>query len=77
MSDRGGFYTGKGQVVVGEAPSRPPAEGEAQIDVAYVGICGTHLHVVHGTMDHWVTLPQLIGHEMSGLVTRSGLVSTR
>jgi 2-desacetyl-2-hydroxyethyl bacteriochlorophyllide A dehydrogenase len=40
--------------------------------VAYVGICGTDLHVLHGTMDHRVTLPQLIGHEMSGVVRELG-----
>jgi 2-desacetyl-2-hydroxyethyl bacteriochlorophyllide A dehydrogenase len=42
------------------------------VEVAYVGICGTDLHVLHGTMDHRVKLPQLIGHEMSGVVSEVG-----
>ena len=55
-----------------ESAPRQPGHGEVKIEVAYVGICGTDLHVVHGTMDHRVTFPQLIGHEMSGVVTEAG-----
>ncbi|WP_239311419.1 zinc-dependent alcohol dehydrogenase [Plantactinospora mayteni] len=43
-----------------------------QIEVAYTGICGTDLHILHGTMDHRVALPQTIGHEMSGRVAALG-----
>lgn len=69
---RGGFYLGDTRVATGPAEPVPPGEGEVSISVAYVGICGTDLHVVHGTMDHRVTLPQLIGHEMSGVVAEVG-----
>lgn len=69
---RGGFYLGEGQVAVGEAERKPAGPGEIQIQVSHVGICGTDLHVVHGTMDHRVTFPQLIGHEMSGTVAEVG-----
>jgi 2-desacetyl-2-hydroxyethyl bacteriochlorophyllide A dehydrogenase len=55
-----------------ESDRRPPGAGEVQIKVSHVGICGTDLHVVHGTMDHRVTFPQLIGHEMSGVVAEVG-----
>ena len=72
MTGRGGFYIGDGQVQIGESSPRPPAAGEIQIKVSHVGICGTDLHVLHGTMDHRVTFPQLIGHEMSGVVTELG-----
>jgi (R,R)-butanediol dehydrogenase / meso-butanediol dehydrogenase / diacetyl reductase len=71
-SGRGVFYVGDGRIVVGEAVSEPPGDGEVEVAVAYVGICGTDLHVLHGTMDHRVTLPQLIGHEMSGVVAGVG-----
>ena len=33
------------------ATRRRPAPGEVQLDVAYVGICGTDLHIMHGAMD--------------------------
>ena len=72
MTARGGFYVGNGQVQIGESSPRSPEAGEVQIQVSHVGICGTDLHVLHGTMDHRVTFPQLIGHEMSGVVTELG-----
>ncbi|MFC0529330.1 zinc-dependent alcohol dehydrogenase [Phytohabitans kaempferiae] len=50
----------------------PPTSGEVQIEVAYTGICGTDLHILHGTMDHRVQIPQTIGHEMSGHVVAVG-----
>ena len=38
----------------GEAPE-PPGPGEVRIDVAFTGICGTDLHILHGAMDQRVT----------------------
>jgi (R,R)-butanediol dehydrogenase/meso-butanediol dehydrogenase/diacetyl reductase len=49
-----------------------PGPGEVRIRVAYTGICGTDLHVLHGTMDHRVTLPAVLGHEMSGTIEELG-----
>ena len=43
-----------------------------QIRVAYVGICGTDLHILHGDMDSRVTLPATLGHEMSGTISALG-----
>lgn len=43
-----------------------------RIRVAYVGICGTDLHILHGAMDSRVNLPAVIGHEMSGVVESVG-----
>ena len=43
-----------------------PVPGQVQIRVAYCGICGTDLHLFHGAMAHRLTLPQVMGHEMSG-----------
>ncbi len=59
-------------MIVDSAPAVEPGPGEVQIEVSHVGICGTDLHVLHGTMDHRVTFPQLIGHEMSGSILRVG-----
>ncbi len=72
MSSRGGYYVGEGRVMVDDALPMAPGRGEVRIEVSHVGICGTDLHVVHGTMDHRVTVPQLIGHEMSGVVSEVG-----
>ena len=49
-----------------------PGPGDVQIDVAFTGICGTDLHIVHGAMDRRVTLPAVLGHEMSGTVRAVG-----
>ena len=52
--------------------SPPPAPGEVQLDVAYTGICGTDLHILHGAMDARVTMPAVLGHEMAGQVASVG-----
>jgi 2-desacetyl-2-hydroxyethyl bacteriochlorophyllide A dehydrogenase len=65
-------YAGNGTMVVREADPTPPRPGEVQIEVAYVGLCGTDLHILHGHMDGRLTLPAIIGHEMSGIVSAVG-----
>jgi (R,R)-butanediol dehydrogenase/meso-butanediol dehydrogenase/diacetyl reductase len=69
---RSALYTGNSTIEVADRPPVPPASGEVQIEVAYTGICGTDLHILHGTMDHRVRVPQTIGHEMSGRVAAVG-----
>lgn len=49
-----------------------PGAGEVRLDVGYVGICGTDMHIYHGVMDARVNPPQIIGHEMSGVVAEIG-----
>jgi 2-desacetyl-2-hydroxyethyl bacteriochlorophyllide A dehydrogenase len=43
-----------------------------QLEVAYTGICGTDLHILHGAMDARVTMPAVLGHEMAGRVASIG-----
>ncbi|MFD5747473.1 zinc-binding dehydrogenase [Streptomyces sp. NPDC127033] len=50
----------------------PPGAGEVEVAPAYVGICGTDLHIFHGDMDARVSTPAVLGHEMSGRVVRIG-----
>ncbi|MFC8342321.1 zinc-binding dehydrogenase [Streptomyces sp. NPDC057280] len=54
------------------APSTPPGPGEVELAPAYVGICGTDLHIFHGDMDARVAVPAVLGHEMAGRVVRVG-----
>ncbi len=49
-----------------------PGPGQVRIAVAFTGICGTDLKIAHGTMDHRITSPWPIGHEMSGIVEEIG-----
>ena len=46
-------------------------DNEVLVQVKAVGICGTDLHIFHdGRAD--VTLPRIMGHELSGLVKEVG-----
>lgn len=66
-------YVGDGRLEVLDVEEAPPGAGEVQVDVAYSGICGTDLHILHGAMDHRVHLPVVLGHEMSGTVRAIGV----
>ena len=65
-------YAGNETFRLEQHQARPPGPGEVRLDVAYVGICGTDLHIKHGAMDRRVTIPAVIGHEMSGTVAAVG-----
>jgi 2-desacetyl-2-hydroxyethyl bacteriochlorophyllide A dehydrogenase len=65
-------YIGDGALEVVEVAAPPPAPGEVQLEVAYTGICGTDLHILHGAMDARVTMPAVLGHEMAGRVGSVG-----
>jgi len=66
------FYEGHGRFALHDSKPRSPGDGEVRLDVSYCGICGTDLHIAHGAMDHRVSTPQVIGHEMSGTVAEVG-----
>ncbi|MCL8025482.1 zinc-dependent alcohol dehydrogenase [Nocardioides bruguierae] len=65
-------YLGAGTIEVSPVSVPDPAPGQVQVEVAFVGICGTDLHLLHGAMDSRVTVPAVIGHEMSGRVAAVG-----
>ncbi|MFF0269944.1 zinc-binding dehydrogenase [Kribbella sp. NPDC004536] len=65
-------YVGDRTMVVEEREAPGLRPGEVRIAVAYVGICGTDLHVFHGDMDNRVSRPATIGHEMSGTIAELG-----
>jgi 2-desacetyl-2-hydroxyethyl bacteriochlorophyllide A dehydrogenase len=69
---RAAYYEGNQGIRIGDCVPVAPAAGEVQIRVSHCGICGTDLHVYHGNMDHRVRLPQVIGHEMSGVIEATG-----
>jgi (R,R)-butanediol dehydrogenase/meso-butanediol dehydrogenase/diacetyl reductase len=69
---RAAEYSGGGSIRLVAHEAMPPDPGFVQIRVAYCGICGTDLHILHGHMDHRVSIPQTIGHEMSGTVAALG-----
>jgi (R,R)-butanediol dehydrogenase/meso-butanediol dehydrogenase/diacetyl reductase len=66
------FYEGNQTIRVGACTPVPPQAGEVQIKVSHAGICGTDLHIYLGHMDKRVTFPQIMGHEMSGVIHEVG-----
>ena len=66
------FYEGERQITIGECIPVEPNDGQVQIKVSHCGICGTDLHIFHGLMDARVKMPQIMGHEMSGVVHQVG-----
>src|SRR4051812_30586931 len=69
---RRAVYEGNRTFTVQDAEPDTPGEGEVTLAVAYTGICGTDLHILHGAMDHRVDTPAVVGHEMSGSIARVG-----
>ena len=66
-------YLGNRRIaVVDDGVPGSPGPGHVRIAVAYTGICGTDLHIIHGAMDQRVTVPAVIGHEMSGRIAATG-----
>ncbi|WP_067146457.1 zinc-dependent alcohol dehydrogenase [Pseudotamlana agarivorans] len=65
-------YEGDKTFKVIEKEMADPAAGEVRIKVAYVGVCGTDVHIYHGMMDKRVNIPVTIGHEMSGVIDAVG-----
>lgn len=65
-------YVGDRTIRIAEAEAAPPAAGQVQIAVAYTGLCGTDLHLLHGSMDARVQTPLVFGHEMSGTISALG-----
>lgn len=65
-------YEGNKTFKVIEKEIEEPKVGEVRIKVAYVGVCGTDVHIYHGMMDKRVNIPETIGHEMSGVIDAIG-----
>jgi 2-desacetyl-2-hydroxyethyl bacteriochlorophyllide A dehydrogenase len=57
--------------VVEDAPVPRPAEGEVQVQVKAVGICGSDLHILAGEFPP-TPYPITPGHEFAGVVSEAG-----
>jgi 2-desacetyl-2-hydroxyethyl bacteriochlorophyllide A dehydrogenase len=72
LMSRSAAYVAEGKIETHEVEPVKPGDGEVQVRVAFVGLCGTDLHIYHGHMDKRVTRPLIFGHEMSGTVEAVG-----
>lgn len=67
------IYEGVGKVRVGEVEELSLGPCDVRVAVAYCGVCGTDLHIFEGQPGAAdVVPPQILGHEMSGVVTQVG-----
>src|SRR5450759_4048603 len=64
-------WTAADEVRVADVPVPEVPEGWALVKVAYNGICGTDLAILHGKHPR-ATAPLIMGHEMSGWVEQAG-----
>jgi 2-desacetyl-2-hydroxyethyl bacteriochlorophyllide A dehydrogenase len=66
---------GVGNMVVGEAPVPAPQPGEALVEIAQSGMCGTELLVfddVYRGRKRPMPFPLIVGHEASGVLVELG-----
>ncbi len=66
------YYHGNKTIKIGDGHVQPPAPDEVRLNVSYCGVCGTDLHIFLGHMDQRVSMPQVMGHEMSGEIAELG-----
>lgn len=61
---------GPGDVRLERRAELRPAAGELLVEPDLVGLCGTDLEIIDGTIDPaYVSYPIAIGHEWTGIVT--------
>ena len=69
----GSFFLGGGRFEVREMGDLAPGPGEVRVRVAACGVCGTDVHIYHGSKGSAdVTPPVVLGHEFAGVVEAVG-----
>lgn len=70
---KGTYYLGDKQFEIREIPNRELGPDEVLVKVAACGICGTDVHIYHGSKGSAeVAPPVILGHEFSGIVEKIG-----
>jgi L-iditol 2-dehydrogenase len=64
------YASGEGNVDLLEVDEPRCGEDQVKLEIAYCGICGTDLHVLHDTFRNYP--PVILGHEFSGTVVEVG-----
>lgn len=59
------------RLMLREAPPTEPGPGEILMKVARGGICGSDMHILHGS-NPFAVYPRIIGHEFAGTVAAVG-----
>ena len=64
------YASGNGNVAVMEVDEPVCREDQVKVEVAFCGVCGTDLHVLHDTFRNYP--PVIMGHEFAGAVVEVG-----
>jgi L-iditol 2-dehydrogenase len=64
------YASGEGNVDILDVEEPCCGDDEIKLEIAYCGICGTDLHVMHDTFRNYP--PVILGHEFSGTVVEVG-----
>jgi L-iditol 2-dehydrogenase len=64
------YASGEGNVEIREVEEPRCGDSEVKLEIAYCGICGTDIHVLHDTFRNYP--PVILGHEFSGTVVEVG-----
>lgn len=66
--------SGPGNVDILDVPEPHCADNQVRVEVAFCGVCGTDIHVLHDTFRNYP--PVILGHEFSGTVVEVGRNAT-
>jgi L-iditol 2-dehydrogenase len=61
-----------GCVELRDVPRPQIKEDEVLVQVSFVGICGSDIHIYHNEVTYQVLPPLILGHEFSGVVVEKG-----
>jgi L-iditol 2-dehydrogenase len=64
------YAPGPGNIDVLDVPEPPCGDGQVKVEMAFCGVCGTDLHVLHDTFRNYP--PVILGHECAGTVVEVG-----
>src|ERR1700749_528577 len=64
------YAKGEGNVDIREVEEPRCGDDQVKLEIAYCGICGTDIHVLHDTFRNYP--PVILGHEFSGTVVEVG-----
>ena len=64
------YAPGDGNVDIREVDEPVCRDDQVKIEIAFCGVCGTDVHVLHDTFRNYP--PVILGHELSGTVVEAG-----
>ena len=64
------YAPGEGNVDILEVPEPTCGDSQVKVEIAYCGLCGTDIHVLHDTFRNYP--PVILGHEFAGTVAEVG-----